>query len=176
MGRCVLHHIFKHLLVHSQKIPIKPVPFCFLLINRCVHSIACKLSIVEITFVLTAVIEKQVPPAMSFKFFNIAIVNLTHWVLHSHLTHNLPLDPVSFNNLAFGQSQFSLPMKFVQKQFSLVNKVVQEMQLSFYDDSVFANTLEFSPVLELLFCVTREKSRVGFHVLIRFITDRRHIF
>lgn len=115
MSRGVWHHIFKNFLVYSQKIPIKPVPFCFLVIKRCMHSIACKLSIVKITFVLTAVIEKQVPLAVPFKFFNIAIVNLTHWVLDSHLTHNLPLDPIGFNNLAFGRSQFTLPMKFVQK-------------------------------------------------------------
>ncbi len=50
------------------------------------------------------------------------------------------------------------------------------MQLPFDDDSILTNTLEFSPILELLFCVTREKTRVGFNVLIRFITDRRPTF
>ena len=115
MSRCVRHHILKNLLIYSHKIPIKPVPFCFLVVNRRMHSITCKLSIAKITFVLTAVIEKQVPLAVSFKFFNIAIVNLTHWVLDSRLAHNLTLDPIGFNNLTFGQSQFSLPMKLVQK-------------------------------------------------------------
>ncbi len=150
----------KHLPVCPHKIPIKPVPFSFLVINPCMHPIACELPILKLTFVLAAVIEKQVPLSVSFKLFNIAIVNLAHWVLDIRLAHDFALEPVGFNNLAFGQSQFSFPMKFVQKQFSLVYKVIRKMQLAFGEDSVFANPLEFSPVLELFFCVTREKTLI----------------
>ena len=65
MGCRIRHYIFEHLLIGPDKISIKPVSLGFFICDCGMNSVTCQLPLIELAFVLAAIIKKQIPLSMS---------------------------------------------------------------------------------------------------------------
>lgn len=106
---------------------------------------------------------------MSSEVFNISIINLTLEILDGCFSYDFALDPVCFNRLAFWEGQLSFAVKSIQKQLAVINESILKVQLSFDNDSIFANPFECCSVLKLPLSVPCEKIFIWSLMLRRLI-------
>lgn len=110
---------------------------------------------------------------MPSKVFQVTIINLPLRIPYGRLPINLTINPISFDDLLFGQLQASFPMKLIQKQLSTIHKTIWKMQLSFNDNPILTEALELRSIMKLLLCEPWYwcmMTLIGPHCCIAFIT------